>query len=413
MLVAAGGGARQSAQAKGPTSGTQLVSGLRGPINARIGPDGMIYVAESGTGGATDFTGADGTVYHNGLTGRISKIDPGTGTRTTVIDNLPSNGGSEGAAGPTDVAFLNGQIYYLQTHGGAGCGFPGTPTGIYRISGGSATLVADIGAFNLADPVDGVKDHVQADVEAGGNPYAMITRGSTFLVTDGNQNQVMQVTQAGAITRLMQFHNHPVATGITYQGSGPLYVTTLGQFPFKNDDGILWKVTYPGGVATQVAHGAGSLTNTAYGPNGQLYVLTIGNQAADPGGPAPWDFGSGRILRVEADGTLTPIVAGLMMPTSLVFNGNTAYVVGLLGDITKIDGFSSLQPIPPTPTPAATPTAAPPPAATATPSGVIAPPNTGSGPDGQNGDGLFWAIAAIAGVAGLACTGTALRFVKR
>jgi sugar lactone lactonase YvrE len=416
LLVAATAGVARSVQAKGPTSGAQLAADLRSPINARIGPDGMIYVAESGSGGPTDFTGADGTVYHNGLTGRISKIDPDTGARTTVLDNLPSNGGAEAASGPMDVAFLNGSMYYLQTHGGAAYGFPGTPTGIYKISGGAATLVADIGAFNLANPVDDVANHVQFDIEAGGNPFAMITRDGAFLVTDGNQNQIMKVTETGTVTRLMQFHDHPVSTAITYKGSGPLYTTTLGKFPFKDDDGILWKVDYPAGTATQVAHGAGSLTGAAYGPNGQLYVLAIGRQATTlaPNLP-PWNFGSGRILRVEADGTLTPMVDGLMFPTSLVFDGNTAYVTGLLGDLTKIGGFSSLQPLPPTPVPAATatPAAPPPPAATATSTGVIGVPDTGSGPDGPDSGTLLWKIALAAAVGGVACTGIAVRRAGR
>jgi hypothetical protein len=89
----------------------------------------------------------DGAQSHSGFTGRISKIDPATGARTTVIDKLPSNAGEQGdAVGPADVAFVGSQLYYVQTHGGAVYGFPDNPTGVYRVNAsGTAQLVADIG----------------------------------------------------------------------------------------------------------------------------------------------------------------------------------------------------------------------------------------------------------------------------
>ncbi len=82
----------------------------------KIGPDGMIYVAEAGSGGTTTVT-VGGSDSNSGLTGRISKIDPATGARTTVAANLPSNAGPDGdAVGPADVAFIGSQLYYVQTH---------------------------------------------------------------------------------------------------------------------------------------------------------------------------------------------------------------------------------------------------------------------------------------------------------
>ena len=113
-----------------PSAGTKLAGDLIDPGNMKVGPDGMIYVAENGNGGTSAFTAPDGTKFTNGMTGRISKIDPATGVRTTVAGGLPSNGSDQGATGPADVAFLNGQLYYNQSHGGAFYGFPDKPTGL-------------------------------------------------------------------------------------------------------------------------------------------------------------------------------------------------------------------------------------------------------------------------------------------
>lgn len=410
--------------APSPTSGTKLTGGLLSPRGMKIGPDGMIYVAEAGSGGDIKPPTADAGT--SGLTGRISKVDPATGTRTTVADKLPSNGGAEGdAVGPADVAFIGNQLYYVQTHGGAFYGFPDKPTGIYKVnSDGTTTLVADIGKFNIDNPIDDVKNHVQQDIEVGGNPYAMTVRDGKFLVTDGNQNQVMQITTSGSITRLAEFHGHPVLTGIATGSSGPLYVTSLGAFPFSPSDGNVYQVGYPSGNITKIAGGYSSMTDVEIGPGGQLYALNFGDASSDPSGP-PWSFGSGKIFKVNAaTGTLTPIVNGFTFTTAIVFSGDTAYVAnngvtipGLNdGEIWAIKNISSIAPLP-TVAPA-TPTAAAPaptqaPAATPTRVGVTAP-NTGMGSgSGSDSSGLTWLILAGLGAAGAAMTGAAFALKRR
>lgn len=414
MLIASMALARSGAQAQGvppPTSGSVLASGLLMPLGMKVGPDGMLYVAEAGTSGTNPVTMPDGTKTTNGLTGRISKIDPATGTRTTVVDGLPSSGTPPEVLGPADIAFIGTQMYYLQTHGGAAYGFPTMPTGIYRVSSsGATTLVADIGKFNFANPVDSIKSGQQADIEPGGNPFQMIVRDGNFLVTDGNQNQIMQITPAGAITRLMQFQGHPVSTGIASLASGPLYVTTLGTFPFADADGKLWQVGYPSGAATQILNGYGSATDVEF-DGSQLYMLTFGTQAA-PGGPPdapPWAPGTGRILRVSGN-TALPVVDGLFFTSAMVFSNDTAYVSSITGTIYKIPGISALAPlaVAPTPVPTTAPAGNPSPVATATrPTGITAP-DTGTGPDGGAAVPWAWAAGALL-VAGAAFTATAMK----
>ena len=95
---------------------------------------------------------------------------------------------------------------------------------------------------------------------------------------------------------------------------------------------------------------------------------------------------------------MTPLVTGLSFPTFVEFNGNTAYVsnwsVTAMGEIVKIENFSSVQPPPPMPTAAPTQASA----ATATPlAGVIGAPDTG---DGSGASGASSAPMLLLGALG-------------
>jgi hypothetical protein len=401
----------------GPSAGELLVGGLLQPKGMEIGPDGMLYVAESGTGGDTTVI-VEGAETKVGSTGRISKIDLETGARTTVLDGLPSSLGPVGdAVGPADVAFLNNQLYYLQTHGGEAYGFPDTPTGIYRIdSNGNADLIADIGEFNIDDPVDTIVSGEKLDIEPGGNPFSMIVRDGAFYVADGNQEQIIRVDTNGDITRIAQFGNSTVSTGLAQESeSGPLYLAMLGGAPFLPENGKVLRIALPGGAATEIASGASMLTDLGFAPNGQLYALQF-NDTVEAGEALFAPF-TGKVLRVNDDGTFTPIVTGLTFTARMLFDGDTLYVnddsINALGqgEIWRIENFSSIQP--PAPTPTAAPTQAP--AATPTAgTGVIAP-DTGTGGYASDGAGNAMLVLAVtvAAAAIIANAGAALAWKRR
>ncbi len=399
VILAAGiafGGATVLAQDGGPppTSGKVLASGLLGTQGATIGPDGALYVVEGGTGGSKKVTTPDGDGFF-GLTGRISRIDPVTGGRTSAATGLPSGAQTEGGqgSGPADVVFLNGTIYYLMTGGfNYIAGLEAYPNGVYAVQkDGSSKLIADISKFNDANPVK------FPDAGPGGNPFGMTVRDGEIYVTDGNYNRVLHVTTAGKINILASFEN-VVTTGITARSGGPLIITEFGGFPFNPEDGKVIQVGVPTGTEVEIAKGFSHIISAAYGPGGKLYALSFGDQADPSAGDEAVPF-TGKILRVNGDGTLTPIVDGLMFATSLDFSGDTAYVTSLIGQVYQISGFSSIAPLPAA-KPAAAPTAAaPPPAPTAEPRrGVLTPPNTGSGPAAGNASG-FWTLALALGAA--------------
>src|SRR5438046_316001 len=170
---------------EGPTT-TRLVTDLaQGAKGSTIGPDGALYVTE-------------------GAAGRISRVDPLTGDKTTFASGLPpaiiSIGGSS-IGGAIDVAFIDNIAYVLVTLVDSYVGGTGVD-GIYRVDGpDSFTVVADIGAFNVANPPS-----TPFDVPTG-LQYALQTYRGGFLVNDGHLNRVLRVTLDGEIAVFIAFGN--------------------------------------------------------------------------------------------------------------------------------------------------------------------------------------------------------------
>jgi hypothetical protein len=294
----------------GPTA-TRLVTGLQGATGSTIGPDGALYVTE-------------------GAVGTISRVDPQTGEKTTFASGLPR--AIIGIGGAIDVAFIDNIAYVLVTL----VSDPLFPTsdinGIYRVDGpDSFTVVADIGAFNLANPPT---IPFQVDVKTG-LQYALQTYRGGFLVTDGHLNRVLRVTLDGEITVFIAFGNI-VPTGLEVRGN-TVYMAEAGPVPHLPQNGKVVSFRPKSPTATEVASGARLLVDVEFG-GGRLYALSqgifpVGSPPATPALP-----NTGALVKVNGDGTFTIITDGLDRPTSLEFIGNTAYFVTLTGEIWKIDG---------------------------------------------------------------------------
>jgi hypothetical protein len=301
---------------QGPTA-TRLVTGLDTGLESAkgstVGPDGALYVTE-------------------GAAGRISRVDPQTGEKTTFASGLPPAIISIGGAiigGAIDLAFIDNVAYALVTLVSPDVGGSNVD-GIYRIDGpDSFTVVADIGEFNLANPPP------TPFVVPTGLQYALQTFRGGFLVTDGHLNRVLRVTLNGEVTVLIAFDNI-VPTGLEVTGN-TIYMAEAGPVPHLPENGKVVSFGPNSPTATEIASGAPLLVDVEFG-GGRLYALSQGifPVGGDPGSPALPNTGA--LVKVKGDGTFTVIAEPLDRPTSLEFIGNTAYVVNLTGEIWKIDG---------------------------------------------------------------------------
>ena len=296
----------------GNPTASRLVTGLQGGWGSTVGPDGALYVTETAAG-------------------KITRVDPQTGATTTYASGLPKS--IIGLGGATDIAFLGHTAYVLVTLVSPDVGGSAVD-GIYRVDGPhSFTVIANIGQFAINHP-PATSFEVPSGLQFALQPY----RGG-FLVTDGHHNRVYRVTLDGTVTQLIAFANI-VPTGLAVRG-GTIYMAEAGPVPHLPEKGkVVSFGPKPATAVTEVASGSPLLVDVEFGRGRTLYALSQGiGSGGPPGSPALPDTGA--LVKVNGDGTFTPVTTGLDRPTSLEFIGTTAYVITLGGDIWKIGGVSS------------------------------------------------------------------------
>lgn len=299
--------------AKGPTV-SLLVSDLQSGSGSTVGPDGALYVTE-------------------GVTGKVLRVDRQTGQVSTFASGLPKILPDVGIGGTMDVAFIKQTAYVLVTLVGSDWGGSDT-VGIYRVDGPqSFTVIADIGQWSI--------DHEPPPTTSYDTPtgvqYAMQPYQGGFLVNDSHHNRLLKVGLDGQIEQLFQFGDD-VNTGLALRLE-TIYIAEAGPIPHLPENGKIVSFVEGSTSVKQLAAGAPLLVDVEFGPGNRLYGLAQGIwHGAFEGAPADPDTGS--LVRANDDGTFTTIVSGLNQPTSLEIIGNTAYVVGLNGDIWKITHVS-------------------------------------------------------------------------
>jgi hypothetical protein len=265
--------------------------------------------------------------YTGSSTGaRISKIDS-QGTRTTVVDNLPSsqtNPASGGLiSGVGDIAFIKNTLYAVLAGAGCSHGVPDVPNGIIRVNpNGTWTMIANLSAYQMAHPVANPEPD---DFEPDGTWYSMVeVRGDLYAV-EPNHGELDKITPQGVITRVADIsatQGHIVPTALTYHGN--FYIGNLNTFPIVEGSSNIYKIT-PSGQIKIVARGLTTVTGVAFDHDGNLYVLENTTNT-----PFPTPI-SGRVVRVRDSGELEPIAEGLFLPTAMTFGPDGALYVSNVG----------------------------------------------------------------------------------
>jgi hypothetical protein len=329
-----------------PTTVTVYASGLLNPRGLTFGPDGYLYVAEGGAGGRLSTVGQCDQVpgpvgpYTGGFTSRISKIAP-DGKRTTVADNLPSSETSALSgnlvSGVSAVQFIGNTLYGMEAGAGCSHGLMGTDNTVFVVNpDGSTTTVADLSAFVKANPVANPEPSVPpGDFEPDGTWYGMVAVRGALYVTEPNHQEMDRIKPNGQINRVIdmsvQFpgtippNDWVGPTGIAYHGN--FYVGTLGQFPVTLGSESIYKIT-PSGQLTTAASGLTAVVGVAFAPQGQMYALETDTV---PGFPGPAAAGSGMVVRINDDGSLTTIASGLVFPTAMTFGPDGALYISNFG----------------------------------------------------------------------------------
>ncbi len=301
---------------------TVFATGLNNPRGLRFGPDGDLYVAEGGIGGADSTVGQCDQVpapigpYKGSTNGsRISKISP-DGVVSTVVDGLPSSQTSPLSgglvSGVADVAFIGGTLYALISGAGCSHGVASIPNEVIRVNGdGSWTQIADLSAYFQSHPVANPEPD---DFEPDGTPYHMIAVRGMLVFVEPNHGELDQVDpMTGNIRRILDIsasQGHIVPTSVAYRGR--YYVGNLGTFPVAPGTEKILSINN-GGHFQVPFQGLTTVLGLAFDAEGRLYVLET---SAAPGGPTP---GMGMVVRLSRNGNVETVVDGLTFPTGITF----------------------------------------------------------------------------------------------
>lgn len=368
---------------------TTIATGLNNARGITFGPDGNIYVGETGLGGTGNCQGSPSTAGQlicAGNTGSVTKISA-DGQQSRIFNGFESlalQPSQQQGAGPQDLKFdAFGNAYLLAGYAGnpgnrdielnavaANVTFPplqniiaplvppdqvlNTPSlaKLYKadLNTQELTEIFDFGRYELFNNPDG------GDVIT--NPYAMAIKGNTAYVADGGGNVVYGVQLDGSGVKALavptQLINNPefppispdlppgvvpdgpppalielqsVPTGITLGPDGNIYFGEYTGFPYPEGQARIFRLNDNDEIEV-FAEGFTHITDLTFDQNGNLLVLQFSDEAEWKGRDLSQLPGS--LIQVAPNGTRTTLVAagaGLESSTGITVSPENAIYI--------------------------------------------------------------------------------------
>ncbi len=284
-----------------------LAEGLLGPLGLAALPDGGLLVAEAGTGEKDDSGGVT-LITVEGEVGRL-------------ISDLPSSRDAGDLAGVNTVALSPGQDKIYLGNFGAGhlWTLPLTPE---QQTNGLLLPESPLTTDDLT-PVMSPLNRVQLT-----NPFDITFDAEGVpVVSDASGNGVAKETAEGATRFIHRFDLlrpadgptiEPVPTGLTRVGE-EYYVTLTGGCPYPAGGGQLVAIDEARNQRT-IVDSLNMPIDIAQGPDGTLWLLEFARFTPDAScfSGEGYQPDTGRLSRLQANGSLETILDGLNFPGAVL-----------------------------------------------------------------------------------------------
>lgn len=337
------------AASAGAATVTPVMTGLDNPRGLAFGPEGGLYVTETGRGGTGPPCRVNrGLVTCYGPTGAISRLWHGVQERwVTGLPSMATPSGIEAEAGPEDISFHGRGAYVTM-------GLPGTPAVRASLSpalalSGRLLKIAPSGRIKqIADPVS----YEAANNPDGGlidsNPYGVLALPGRQIVTDAGGNSVLEVRANGTVSTLAAYGARPnplpfgppfvesVETAVAEGPDGALYVSELTGAPFPTGFARIHRIG-PDGTTTVHASGLTAVVDLAFADDGALYALQHGSCG-------PFFACPGSIVRVGAAPPHAVVYAALSRPSAFTIGPDGAFYVSNNGASAGVGEVLRIQP---------------------------------------------------------------------
>ena len=291
-----------------------ILDGLTEPRGLTLGPDGSLYVAETGT-------------IESG--GRVVRMDSGGAVSTFSSGFSVFLHSLEERVGISGLAFRGDDLYAVL---GEGLKTPASALVLIKPDDGPRVVADLLGFARSRHPLGSIAPNPSPPIVS--NPFAVVfaTDRDVFYVVDSAANDVVSISPSGLIEEVHAWDNNPVPTGITIGPAGNLYVALFSPIPYAIGSGSIVKLARDGAVTTVVS----DLTTpigVAFDSDETMYVLEF-SQGFDSESTELFTPNSGRLLRISGDRRHV-VLDGLAFPTALLITPSDDVYISHRGGISS------------------------------------------------------------------------------